>query len=523
MKKLCLHLLSLFLGASASSVQSQAMGEGEIKASLDRLPGELRGKTSVVIVETGRSSSMPSGQVSISKSELNALTREAPAEHRRVAVDIFIAHELWHQRQFLLYGASIFENADGTTARLYECQADLLASHTVVFAQPKLDKSAFIRLKAAMTMAASSGVTVHAGSSHGSPWQRQRAIQYGLSAAMVNARALSSFREVLREIGAPGEFTEGAPTEADLALVMRRFLDYPEGISLEEWGLRICAQIVHHDSRAIQQITVGRAAINWNKNPDTPVVSYSVPYKNISGRIIRMSGAIQIVLISRKAPQDVAKQMVFAVQPLNIDIAPGATATVNGSLPWWGDEDFYPRLAYDPNGEHSMISAQFSDAPGAVSNGYCMGHRGAEVSAFAATLRRPLERLAGNAASQFLDFRLGAATNSDDETLTYQSSEKIPGDPDTAIEVENSGASSVLAVVYRGTSEDEARQIYKKYRDAVVSICPAVAAKLVESERNGFPRLRAKMSSRSQLELDARKSKYTEKYYVEVTLRAMNW
>ncbi|MBP6189565.1 MAG: hypothetical protein KA440_11495 [Azonexus sp.] len=522
MKNIRLHLIALLLCATASA-QSQTVSDGEIKASFDRLPGELRGKANFVVVETGRSNSAASGQVSISKAELNALLDGASAESRSVAIDLLIAHELWHQRQFLLYGTAILQDPDGAATRLYECHADLLASHTIVTAQPKLDKNAFIRLKAAVTMAALSGVTVHAGSSHGSPWQRQRAIQYGLSAAMLNGGRLSSFREVLREIGAPREFTDGAPTEADLALVMRRFLDYPEGISLEEWGLRVCSQIVHYESEAIQKITVGRAAINWKKNPDTPVVSYSIPYTNISDRIIKMSGALQTILISRKAPQDVSKQMVFSVQPLNINIAPGATAIVNGSLPWWGDEDFYPRLAYDPNGEHSMIAAQFTESTGSPSNGYCMGSRGAEVSSFAASLRRPLERLAGSASSQFLDFRLGAATNSDDETVTYRSSEKIPGDPDTIIEVENSGASSVLAVVYRGASEEEARNIYKKYRDAVVSICPPVGAKLVESQRNGFPHLRARMSARSQLELDARKSKYSENYNVEVTLRAMNW
>lgn len=522
MKNICLHFFGLLLCVTAST-QSQTVNDGEIKASLDRLPGELRGKANFVVVETGRSNSTASGQVSISKAELNALLNGIPAESRSVAIDLFIAHELWHQRQFVLYGTAILQGPDGAAGRLYECHADLLASHTIVTAQSKLDKNAFIRLRDAMTMASLSGVTVHTGSSHGSPWQRQRAIQYGLSAAMVNGGRLSSFREVLREIGAPNEFTNSAPTEADLALMMRRFLDYPEGISLEEWGLRVCSQIVHYDSEAIQKITVGRAEINWNKNPDMPVVNYSIPYTNISDRIIKMSGAIQTVLISRKAPQDVSKQMVFAVQPLNINIAPGATATVNGSLRWWGDQDFYPRLAYDPNGEHSMIAAQFTEATGSTPNGYCMGSRGAEISSFAASLRRPLERLAGSAASQFQDFRLGAATNTDDETVTYQSSEKIPGDPDTIIEVENSGASLVLAIVYSGASEEEARQIYKKYRDAVVSICPPVGAKLVESQRNGLPRLRARMSARSQLELDARKSKYTEKYYVEVTLRAMSW
>ena len=522
MKNILLHLFGLLLCATASA-QSQVVSDEEIKASFERLPGELRGKANFVVVDAGRSHSAASGQVSISKAQLNALLNGAPADSRSVLIDVLIAHELWHQRQFLLYGPEIFQDPDGAAARLYECQADLLASHTVVTAEPKLDKNAFIRLKTAVTMAALSGVTVHPGSSHGSPWQRQRAIQYGISAAMVNGGRLSSFREVLREIGAPSEFTDGAQTEADLALVVRRFLDYPEGISLEKWGLRVCSQIVHYDSEAIQKITVGRAAINWNKNSDTPFVSYSIPYKNISDRIIRMSGAIQTILISRKAPQDVSKQMVFSVQPLNINIAPGATVTVNGSLLWWGDEDFYPRLAYDPNGEHSMISAQFTEATGSTSNGYCMGSRGAEVSSFAASLRRPLERLAGSASSQFRNFRLGAATNSDDESVTYQSSEKIPGDPDTIIEVENSGASSVLAVVYSGASEEEARKIYKKYRDAVVSICPPVGAKLVESQRNGSPRLQARMNAQSQLELDARKSKYLEKYYVEVTLRAMSW
>ena len=522
MKNIRLYLFGLLLCATASA-QSQTVSDGEIRASFDRLPGELRGKANFVVVETGRSNSAPSGQVSISKAELNGLLNGTPAESRSVAIDLFIAHELWHQRQFLLYGTAILQDPDGAATRLYECQADLLASHTIVTGQPKLDQNAFIRLKSAVTMASLSGVTVHAGSSHGSPWQRQRAIQYGLSAAMVTGGRMSSFREVLREIGAPSEFTDGAQTEADLALVMRRFLDYPEGIALEEWGLRVCSQIVHYQSEAIQKITVGRAAINWNKNPETPVVSYSIPYTNISDRIIKMWGAIQTILISKKVPKDVSKQMVFSVQPFNIHIAPGATATINGSLPWWGDEDFYPRLAYDPNGEHSMIAAQFTEATGSTSNGYCMGSRGTEVSSFAASLRRPLERLAGSASDQFRGFRLGAATNSDAETVTYQSSEKIPGDPDTIIVMENSGASFVLAVVYSGASEEEARQIYKKYRDAVVSICPPVGAKLVESERNGFPRLRARMGARSQLELDARKAKYSEKYYVEVTLRAMSW
>lgn len=518
-----LRYLSCLLLCAAASAHSQPVSDAEIKESLERLPGDLRGNANVVGVEGGRTNSAASGRVTISKAELSDLLNGVPAASRSVAIDLVIAHELWHQRQFALYEAARLQNLDGTASRLYECQADLLASHTIVSAQPTLDKSAFTRLKTAVTLASSSGVTVHTGSSHGSPWQRQRAIQYGLSAALVDGRRLSSFQEVLREFGAPSEFTEHSLTEADLALTMRRFLDYPEGITLEEWGLRACAQIVHYDSEAIKKIAVGRAAINWNKNPDAPFVSYSIPYKNISDRIIKMSGAIQTVLISRKAPQDVSKQMVFAIQALNLHIAPGATATINGSLPWWGDEDFYPRLAYEPNGEHSMIAAQFADASSTAPTGSCMGYRGAGLSTFAASLRAPLERLAGSAPNQFKDFQLGAATDSDDESVTYQSSEKIPGDPNTMIEVENSGAASVLAVVYSGASEDEARQIYRKYRDALVTICPPMGAKLIESIRKGFPRLRARMSPRSQLELDTRKSEYLGKYYVELTLRAMSW
>lgn len=516
------YLVTAMLCAAAYA-EPLTINDGEIRASLDRLPSELRGNSNVVITDSGRSNTDASGRVSISRAELGALLNKVPAESRSVAMDLFIAHELWHVPQFLRYGESILQQSDAATARLYECQADLLASHTIVTTQPKLDKSAFIRLKDALTMASSSGVTVHSGSSHGSPWQRQRAIQYGVSAAMLNGGRLSSFREVLRDVGASSELTADPLTEADLALTMRKFLDYPEGISLEEWALRACSQIVHYKPDAIQKITVGRATIDWNKDPDTPFVRYSIPYQNISNRIIRMSGAIQIVLISRTAPQDVSKQMVLAAHPLTLNIAPGATAIVNGSLRWWGDEDFYPRLVYQPNSEHSMLAAQFIEESGGTSNGYCMGNRDTDVSSFAASLRRPLERLAGSAPNQFQDFRLGAAIHTDPDSVTYQSSEKIPGDPDTIIEVENAGAASVLAVVYSGTSEEEARQVYKKYRDAVVSICPLMGAKLTEFQRNGFPRLRARMSPRSQLDLDARKSMSLEKYYVEVTLKAMSW
>ena len=71
MKNIRLHLIALLLCATASA-QSQTVSDGEIKASFDRLPGELRGKANFVVVETGRSNSAASGQVSISKAELNA-------------------------------------------------------------------------------------------------------------------------------------------------------------------------------------------------------------------------------------------------------------------------------------------------------------------------------------------------------------------------------------------------------------------------------------------------------------------
>lgn len=503
----------------ASLVQAQAINDDYIATSYAKAAKFLKVDGSFQIIPgRGSTSNSTSGAV-IDPVQLQQATSMLSDSSKFTVADFIIAHEVWHQKQFELYGKEIF-SGNASDSRLYECQADLAGSYYALSNRGISKKQDFEILKSIVDTAVREGTFVHQGSSHPNSEQRRSAVKYGFSIALLNSGVLSGLQQALEEVHPGLKPTRESMSVDDLNFLGRKILDYPEGTSIGEWSLKICKQITHYSTQAISNIAAGTARIEWNKSSDNPIVKYFIPYRNLSQRPIRLNVFIQTVLIPRSAPADTGAQVVFATDPRTLNISPGATAYVNGTLPWFGDNTLFPRLEYQPNSTHSMISAEFTGSEADVST--CLGHSPPTPTDLSKEMSRSLVKLAGGAEKKFQEFQSGAGSFFSD-FITYESSVKVPGSLTTDIERMKSGASSVSASLYAGTSKTDALNIFSKYKEALLSLCPPIGIDINQKVVKELPRISIPYSAKTEARLGVYKFDSDEKYRVTLELDAINW
>lgn len=307
----------------------------------EMLASSLGVKASLVVERAGRNiRSERDGTVVLGLAPLSDLDPTA----KSTSAKFYMAHELWHQKQYKLYGED-FVKASSEERRLHECQADLMGAELLIRTAPA--DFAPRQLQNVLTLA-SPRRPCSLSAEHPPPEQRRTAVKYGLAFGVTNSRFFSMWANEL------GDRT------ADFLVGVRRRIGFRDGMNAPEWSLGQCKMITHFSAEALAAIAMATPEIRFNKDPNAPFVAYSVPYRNISPRPIKLSLAIQSMMVPRKNPKEVGKQVSFAIRQYVVDIAPGETFEAAGSLPWYGDKEYYPALEYQPTSPHlSLISAEF--------------------------------------------------------------------------------------------------------------------------------------------------------------------
>lgn len=498
MKRLAFSLAALL------SVAHGADGpfEATLRAEFERLAADLGVKAKLVIDPQGKDTrAEPDGTVVLGLVPLNGL---APAA-RLTSARFYLAHELWHQRQYQLYGYEAVK-ATPEVQRLHECQADLMGAEQLI--RTGEDDLSPKQLQTVMDLAYSIGVPVHLQVEHPAPEQRRTAVKYGFTFGATNARFFPMWQKELGDRA--HESISG----------LRSQIGYQDGVGVEAWSLQQCKMVTHYTAEALSGIATDRAVVRFNKDPNAPFVYYNVPYRNISSRPIRLTVAIQSTMVSRKDPKDLGKRISFALQQYLVDIAPGATFEAAGTLPWYGDkEDYYPVLEYRTDGARSLVAAEF--VGGETEGLTCLGASLEGKTQLAKDLGKVLTKLAPTADTGFKPFRAGAATTLSD-SVYYKSTLQLPEATETEIELEQEGAARVTATLYTGKDEQQALRAYERYRDAILEMCP-VGIKYKESTHKYGPDLTLSFSRKTQVNVYVYGSPEKGTYRAYFRLNATKW
>lgn len=489
-------ILSVALTATAND-----SFESNLRNEFAKMASSVGVSAKLVIDPQGRDSrSEPDGTVFIGLAPFGQLADDV----RMSTARFYVAHELWHQVQFQKLGVAAAKVSD-EVQRLNECQADLMGA--ALWLQTAPSDFDFEGLKAVTDLAYSIGVPVHLTGEHPAPEQRRTAVRYGFTYGVTQERFLPQWR---KQLGAQ------APDFMKKALEQ---VGFREGMSAAEWSFQQCKMVTHFTSEALAGISTSKARVDFNKDPNAPFVVYNIPYQNTSARPIRLSVYVQSMMVARSAPKDISKRVSFALQQYVVEIAPGETFTAAGTLPWYGDVDYYPILEYAPNSSLSLVAAEFT---GAESEGAtCLTASQEGGSPLARELRKALIKFAPDADTGFKSFRTGAGSKIVD-SIYYDSNLQIPGASETEIELEQGGAARVDASLYSGKDEQLALKTYERYRDALLNICP-VGVKYTEKNRGRGLDLTLPFSRKTQVNLYVYNNKDKGTYRVVFNLNAAKW
>ena len=403
----------------------------------------------------------------------------------RQSIRFILAHELWHIRQFKLYGNDIFQRS-ADEVRLYECQADVAGGLTIL-SSLKGGKSLPDFLRQVANLAYSVGIPDEPGGRHPTSEQRRTSVKFGFTYAAATDGFLPSLKSELGDEGAR-KFQDG----------LAHSIGLKPNEDFEKWSLRECRLIIHLDSAAVQAVVLRQASIVYNHDPNSPFVHFDIPYVNISTRPILLNIVVQSVAISRSSPNDVSKQVVYAVLPVEFELPPGGEQHIIGTLPWYGTTEFMPRLEYRPESIHSLMSASFTAEPKSAEES-CLSFDYAGGATLPRQLSHVLTQIALAARSNLSSLKRGAGTDYGD-SVDFDSNLQIPGATDTSISFEKSGATSISGMIFDGGNDAQAEKVYESYKDALRAICP-VGTKFSESSGPIGPEFDLKYSRDAEVRL----------------------
>jgi hypothetical protein len=461
---------------------------------------EVEGR--VTIAEGGSIESDFATGVRISRQQLQQYLDGVEPGTILATLRFIIAHEFWHQRQYRIYGPDI-RDTDEERSRVYECQADVMAGRYVAasLAANTLDAGRVFR--AVHSMVARLGVPRYSRSTHPTSDQRRVAVQHGGAYAAYEILAMT-------------ETTEASAIRATAA----RVWDISGSESVVAWALRRCRSIVHAGGTALASVVVDRTTIDWSRAAEQPFVGFSIPYRNVGTRPIRLSVEVQSAAVPRANRADLARRVRVDALNVLVDLEPGAAYVVRGRLMWHADDELMPILVYPPEDPGSLVSADYIglDERRAVAS-----PNWANLPAAAVSLGNVVLRYEQSGGRAFEQFRAGSGDRLGDE-IRHPTTHPFPGALETEIRIAQSEAPSVVALFYRGSSIDDARSVYQTLSGYLRALW--VNAPLQERYVRGAnlpPALILRISPTARVELSLFRTRNGERYYVELTLSRLNW
>jgi hypothetical protein len=428
------------------------------------------------LVGSGTAQANPDNGITIGRDELNQLLSGVSPDAVTEVVRFLIAHETWHRVQFAKYGTDIL-NSGKDRRRVLECQADLMAGRYVAaVATPDIENSV-AQLSEVVAFAERIGTAQYSLVDHPSQDARRTAVQFGI---------LKNIRDQLDRQPA----SEENRRKKNLA---NNLLDARDDEDDFAWSFRRCRSIVHDSPAAVANVALGDADVNFNHQAGKTdaadaYVTFRIPYKNTGNRPIRVSVEIDSSFVDRTEPANTKKRTRYAALNATFDLAPGGVYDVTATLPWYGDQQFMPTLAFPlgggTKGERTLISADFT---GPVVMAQADDDQIPQnLSKFAKDLRLALASISNYATTKFKEIR-GSGAQDTGDTRMYPSTQPIPNALTTEVWVNEDGSVTVESDLYKGESFDAARLAYDRYVNALKEAWPMKTGESSQSKSSGMP------------------------------------
>lgn len=437
-----------------SKLAAQDVPAAEIEATAIRELGPIAAGWNVqpayAFPEDGPVESLPGSGLSLGRARLATYLAGVPQEWRLDVLRWILAHETWHQVQFLRTGGTIFQPASAER-RLAECEADLMAGLYVVNARGGGVDANWGGFTAILAVARQIAQQSAGAANYPTGPQRRSAIQMGGRRAMIAHPILLTAGE---------EQMYAVPW-------LRRLADVRDGEAEEAWAIRQCRRILHTDATAIASLLRGEPMIQWNRDADNPVVRFTIPYKNLSDRPLSVSVEIKTVAVLRNAPEDQDRWLINDAITRDFELAPQGTYHLSGELVWYGDAERYPRLIF-PLDASSLVSASFvQDAPTTPAPAPLVPS-GASESALA--LGGALLRVSAAATDRFASIRGSCSAMAGTNYCVSQV--PIPGALETEIRMEANGEVTFVATFCDRCEEAAAIEAYNRIAAELRSAFP---------------------------------------------------
>ena len=432
------------------------------------------------------------GEIVIGTGFIRQVAQEVPEPVAQTFVRFVALHELWHVKQLNVYGPSAQKSSDALR-RVYECQADVMASFSITFnifsrvrglsaddpeAKRGLSQLALLLPEVAKRSNAATGDS----HSHLSEYERWTALRFG------GLRALHA-------VGFP------SPNERQKALHRRvaRIINVDQGATDDaSWSLLLCKKITRYGAELLNlhlQEAVPDIDTDVDYSPEGANRKFAWSFTNTSNRPIRVSVTAVSGYYAKGKSTDYASHAYHDGVSGSVDIPSGQAGTIRGeyrfTAPAHGDYEVFTRnWSID---KHTLITAEFigpepAPKPRSVSKA-CIDGLAAVTEESERRLLAAIMRIAGSARKDFDEVPKKLFFEREGMRL-YTIETPIPGASTSTVSVMGSLTNAAITF-FEGTDLLAARQDYKRLFEMMKRPCLSANARITERQGDdGHPSAR---------------------------------
>jgi hypothetical protein len=297
-------------------------------------------------ISNGRGTfSLPDSGIILDEKQLEDINQKAGVVKFREVLGWILAHEMGHMRQYQEYGNDFITGTDADR-RIYECQADILASQyfTTNIVDPKGDVS--VPTSEVLQVAYNTGFETYSIGSHPTRSERRLAAQFGMSAGMIDR-----LKKMKEEDPDYASMAAQIQIQASIDMLQDK-IDFKTTESLLDWSFRQSKRIVHTQPDVLQNLKLTHHEVTMDAG--SGICRYYLIYQNTGTSTMHVEMEIGTYLVNPVEPTDLkarlkadAKNVTFTLDPGETQIFPGKLTTIIPGLK--NADDYQPALVYYPS------------------------------------------------------------------------------------------------------------------------------------------------------------------------------
>ena len=415
----------------------------DLTLELDRL---ISSSTAVWVCQSCQVNSDPKFGIIVGLEQVEDIRQNSRVSQFPQILFWLLAHEMAHQVQFKVYGASLAA-LPPAERQVYEAQADILAGKFLLERLPiNATEEENRAITEALRVAYDLGTEQYSPADHPSHDARLTAVRLGMAAGM---------QAKLRQ--------RPEPDAQGSAMVLAQKIDIRPGEDVLPWSLRTARRATNQVLADIVNLVLVQEDFVFDTDPMHPLASYWLTYENRGQDLLNIDLEVLCVAAARQDRDDNQRWQWTSARNYQFPLPAGATYTVTGAVQWYGDNVLFPRIVAPPRPQ-ALIHVERATAAG-VSAQISTGRLPLPVAP--RPIRRDIERIAlidlTNAVAEgFQNLRAGPGLKLGD-VVDYPSRVSFPGALSTSVTIPEKGSDSqpsVSATLVRTASQAEASQAY---------------------------------------------------------------